>query len=227
VGENAGRGLFATQDIPAYSHLDLAGSVKSFNFDPWTWSVIEDMYEDSARHVQEALGSMYTFASGYGYAATLLGEMHYTVDPGIMNFCNHGCNGTYSHGAADKQELGFTEMNVDLDDAPEDLFEEANDFVYSPVIERHLRQRLNFGDTTLRNIRQGEEILCDYLSFVGKEDWVEDVIGLRQQCSGEAVGDIQEYELYNSEPGSGPVLPPAGLDVEIPDNSTDKCLSVL
>jgi len=77
-----------------------------------------------------------------------------------MSFCNHGCNGTYSLGT---RELGFTEMNVDLNHMPEDL-EETADAVYSPMYERHLRQRLSLGDITLRDIRQGEEILCDYLS---------------------------------------------------------------
>lgn len=88
-------------------------------------------------------------------------------------------------------------MNVALDEVPEDLLHTV-DVVYSPLNERHLRQRLSSGDKTLRNIQQGEEILCDYLSFVGNpEDWEEDVVGLREQCSGEAVGNIQEYELQN------------------------------
>ena len=57
----------------------------------------------------------------------------------------------------------FTEMNVDLDRAPEALLNKASE-VYSPIYERHLRQILSVGDYTLRDIRQGEEILCDYLS---------------------------------------------------------------
>ena len=91
------------------------------------------------------------------------GKRHVTVDSGIMNFCNHGCNSTYSYGDENQQELGFNEMNVNLDHAPEALLNKALQ-VYSPVFERHLRQVLSLGDYTLRNIRKGEEILCDYLS---------------------------------------------------------------
>ena len=89
------------------------------------------------------------------------GKKHVTVDAGITTFCNHGCNGTYSYG--DENAVDFTEMSVDLNHAPEALLNKASQ-VYSPVFERRLRQILNVGDSTLRDIRQGEEILCDYLS---------------------------------------------------------------
>mmetsp|Transcript_42960 Transcript_42960/g.90246 ORF Transcript_42960/g.90246 Transcript_42960/m.90246 type:complete len:925 (+) Transcript_42960:227-3001(+) len=199
LGEHAGRGLFAAQDIPMHSTLDLSGSVKAFYFLPLTLSVLEDFYEwadvnyDEYAYVEDELSSVYTFAYGYGYVATLLGEKHVTVDSGILSFCNHGCNGTFSYG--EEESLGFTEMNVDLDHAPEALLNKIS-IVYSPVFERHLRQILAVGDYTLRDIHQGEEITCDYLSFVGDPvEWEEDVTGLRAQCLGETRGDIQEYEF--------------------------------
>mmetsp|Transcript_21924 Transcript_21924/g.39167 ORF Transcript_21924/g.39167 Transcript_21924/m.39167 type:complete len:104 (-) Transcript_21924:192-503(-) len=89
-------------------------------------------------------------------------------------------------------------MTVDLNLSLEDLDEILNDdyLVFSPVTERHLRQSLTIGDYSLHNIRQGEEILCDYLSFVGDpEAWEEEVTSLRRQCSGEIMGDIAQYEL--------------------------------
>jgi len=182
-----------------HSTLDLSGSVKAFHILPSSLSVLEDFYEwsdendDEYGYVEDELSSIYTFAFGYGYVATLLGERHVTVDSGIQNFCNHGCNGTYNYGEEDG--IGFTEMNVDVHRAPEALLNKASE-VYSPVFERHLRQILAVGDYTLRDIHKGEEITCDYLSFVGDpEDWKEDVTGLRAQCSGEAMGDIQEYEF--------------------------------
>lgn len=91
----------------------------------------------------------------------LLGTEHYTIDSAITTFCNHGCNGTYAYGNEDG-EAGLTEMNVPLDQAPGDFRNEAWQ-VYSPVFERHLRQQLSVGDFALRDIRRGEEILCDYL----------------------------------------------------------------
>ena len=86
------------------------------------------------------------------------GKKHHTIDSGITTFCNHGCNGTYNYG----DDNNFTELNIDLDYDPEALLNKAS--VFSPVFERHLRQILAVGDYTLRDIRQGEEILCNYLS---------------------------------------------------------------
>ena len=103
----------------------------------------------------------------------LQGEKHYTVDSGIPTFCNHGCNGTYNYadyhrkynGEYYEEEEGedYTEMNVDLDHVPEDLLNKASS-VFSPVFERHLRQISAVGGDTSRDIRRGEEILCNYLS---------------------------------------------------------------
>ena len=92
----------------------------------------------------------------------LQGKKHYTVDSGIMNFCNHGCNGTYNYGVENEDELIFNEMDVALDHIPEALQNTA--LVYSPVLERHLRQVSSIGDYALKDIRKGEEILCNYLA---------------------------------------------------------------
>ena len=68
-------------------------------------------------------------------------------------------------------------MNVDLDHAPEAVLKKPEN-VHSPVFERHLRQILAMGDYTLRDIKAGEEILCNYLGFVGHpRHWKEDVMG--------------------------------------------------
>ena len=99
------------------------------------------------------------------------GKAHYTIDSGISGFCNHGCNGTYNYGDND---IDFTEMNVDENQPVDSLFNQAH--VYSPIFERHLRQILGTGDETLRQIKKGEEIFCNYLSFIGhRDDWKEDI----------------------------------------------------
>eukprot|EP01083_Nonionella_stella_P290826 989557_1 len=125
------------------------------------------------------------------------GNLHFTVDAGITTFCNHGCGGKFNYG---DDESEITEMTADLDEAPEKLLNKASN-VYSPVFERHLRQITSVGDYTIRNIKAGEEILCNYLSFVGDPDlWEEDVTSLRRQCAEDAMGDIQEYESkFNEE----------------------------
>lgn len=79
---------------------------------------------------------------------------------------------TFNHGDDGIEE--WTEMNVDIDSPPADIQNKA--MVYSPVIERHLRQITSLGDYFLRDVKSGEEITCNYLSFIGdKADWAEEV----------------------------------------------------
>ena len=87
--------------------------------------------------------------------------MHYAVDSGILTFSNHGCNGTYNFG---RGQIRFTEMNVNLERAPEEYDDKA--FTYSPVLERHLRQIQSAGDYSLREIRAEDEILSNYVKYI-------------------------------------------------------------
>lgn len=63
---------------------------------------------------------------------------------------------------------------------------------FNPVIDRHLRFQ---PDVSLRDIKAGEEMLDNYLDFVGlPEYWSKDVMDLRSVCAGEAVGQVTSYE---------------------------------
>ena len=54
---------------------------------------------------------------------------------------------------------------------------------------------MTVGDVTKRDIKKGEEILCNYLDFIGEAaSWEEDVRGLQGQCAGTELGDISSYE---------------------------------
>lgn len=195
-GEYAGRGLFAATDIRAFSHLPLEDAVRAFHVGPLTWKVAEGLFDwiqeqdGVAGELGNELAAFYTFVEGYGYRASLLGNKHFTIDAGTGTFCNHGCNGTYNYG---DDESTVTELNADINFAPEDVQNKAVPF--SPVYERHLRQILALGDYFLRDIKQGEEILCNYLSFVGESaDWKEEVENLRSECAGDIMGTVQAYE---------------------------------
>ena len=49
---------------------------------------------------------------------------------------------------------------------------------------------------SLKPIKKGEEILCNYLEFIGSAShWAEDIRGLQGQCAGTEVGEISAYEL--------------------------------
>lgn len=63
--------------------------------------------------------------------------------------------------------------------------------VYNPVMERNPRMP----EIIIRDIAAGEEILDNYLGFIGHEgDWVYDVQMLRDQCRGIGVGEVVSYE---------------------------------
>ena len=109
------------------------------------------------------------------------GEVHYSVESDIMLFMNHGCNGTSNFGYIEDEdrEVKFTEMNVDLnnlEEISENLISKVR-VPYSPVFDRNWRHALNSGDYTLRGVKEGEEVLTDYISFVGNiDDFKEDVM---------------------------------------------------
>jgi hypothetical protein len=197
LGNGAGRGLFASRDIPEGSTLMIDVEVKAFHILPSTWSIIENLYEWADEDesyfpfLEDEISGVVWFVEAYGYRAMLLGMKHFAVDAGLATFCNHGCNGTYT---LTDDDVGFTEMNVDLDHAPEALLNKMQP-VRSPVFERHLRQITSSGDRTLRDIKKGEEIFTNYLGFVADpDDWAEEVLSLRSQCSGNSLGDISQYE---------------------------------
>ena len=104
-----------------------------------------------------------------------------------MMFCNHGCNGTYNLG---DDFDNSTESSVDPYHPPD-----FRTSPFNPSIERNLHHKLSSGDMTNRDIKKGEEILCNYLEFVGHVlHWEEDVLGLQGQCAGTELGAISDYE---------------------------------
>lgn len=197
MGEHSGRGLFATKDIKEGQTIGLEKRSLAYFFLPSTHQIIQEMYgwaevrEDAAYadEVLESISAVEAFQTGYGFWTTTLGRTHSTGNSGPLMFCNHGCNGTYNFGHA----TGFTEANVDLKEPPESIIRKPRAF--KPVTERNIRQYLMDEGTTNRAMKQGEEVLCDYLLYIGSaQDWEEDIASLRGQCDGSEVGDITSYE---------------------------------
>jgi hypothetical protein len=108
----------------------------------------------------------------------LQGEVNFVVESSILLFMNHGCNGTYNFG---DDVNSFTEMNFESSYTKDSII--ANALIsktppFSPVLERHLGLQTMYGDLTLRDINEGEEILTDYLHFGGDQDGImEDALG--------------------------------------------------
>ena len=92
-------------------------------------------------------------------------------------FANHGCNGTYNFGLLSSKDHDdqITEVNfpdrIDADLIQQLLIQAP---AYCPIYERNLRRLMvNCGAwacRALRNIKKGEEILHDYLTYSGDLD---------------------------------------------------------
>jgi hypothetical protein len=99
------------------------------------------------------------------------------IDSNIMLFANHGCNGTYNYGliSDDDHENKVTEANYDIRSGV-DLLQHVliRAPAYCPIYERNLRRLMYFGGgwalRALRDIKKGEEILADYLTYIGDPD---------------------------------------------------------
>lgn len=123
------------------------------------------------------------------------GEPAAGVDPGILTFVNHGCNGTYNVGA----RLQVNEMTMKIGLGPEGIYDDSNE-IYHPYIERQFPQWDCQGFVALRDIEAGEELLDNYLVFGGGEDvhtWDDNLKELKNMCMGGA-GSVLEYEQENS-----------------------------
>ncbi len=197
MGEHSGRGLFATKDIKQGQTIGLEKRSLAYFILPSTHQIIQEMYswaeerddEAYAYEVLESISAVEAFQTGYGFWSNALGRTHSTVDSGPLMFCNHGCNGTYNLGHVS----GFTEANVDLKEPPESIVHKPGAFTL--VTERNIRQYLMNEGVTNRAMKEGEELLCDYLLYIGSaQDWEEDIASLRGQCDGSEVGDITRYE---------------------------------
>jgi hypothetical protein len=113
------------------------------------------------------------------------------VDPGIMTFVNHGCNGTYNVGA----HLIVNEMTMKVGLGPGGVYDDGNE-IYHPYAERQFPQWECQSFVALRDINAGEELLDNYLVFGGSEDlssWDDNLQELKHICSG-GIGSVSEYE---------------------------------
>ena len=113
------------------------------------------------------------------------------VDSSILTFVNHGCHGSNNIGL----ETEVDEFTADVDSIPEMLNGKSHTgtSTFDPVVDR----TLYFGtETFTRDVEAGEEILDNYLAFIGSNDyWEEGLDDLRDLCSGgQGTLSVTEYE---------------------------------
>lgn len=185
VGEKAGRGVFAKVDIKEGSYIGLEEAVHPVIFPPKTFDIMQSIHDTFGTD------SLMEYANGYGFHTSIQGTQSATVDSDIMTFVNHGCNGTYNIGV----HTDVNEFTISIDDPPENLLGRSESVhLFNPAVDRGYVYVNGGPNAALRDIRAGEEILDNYLLFIGTGDyWEADVTGLRNQCLGQA-GDVVEYE---------------------------------
>lgn len=113
------------------------------------------------------------------------------VEPGPLTFVNHGCNGTHN---IDFIRTYITEATADLDYMPVEFTEMLRP--YNPALAHE-----NDGTIIFRDVKRGEEILGNYLTYIeDAKAWRDDVQELRDDCSGE-MGAVERYQgkgtIYN------------------------------
>lgn len=218
LGENVGRGVFATMDIPRVSYVGLAQLVHTVYIDPSAYAVIRSfdnhdiLYYDRAE-ILERYASAYGHSFSYlvslrvgcfiilSFAWTLLihslisteqGGIDVYSDATIHTFINHACNGRNNIG----HDLSVTEADAPTDSIPEELMDKVRGakYIYNPANDRNV----HFYSSAVprRDIKAGEELFDNYLGMAGifLDEWGEEVKGLRNQCNG-GLGDVRRYEL--------------------------------
>jgi len=123
------------------------------------------------------------------------GGEEYFVEPTIMTFSNHGCNGTFNiiEWSSEKEPDALTEQTA----TPSDYEEHApfqREF-YDIFYDRHIAHNALTSEVAKRDIKAGEEILSDYLFLISSEsEWNDYAKVLKRICNGEEVGDIAQAE---------------------------------
>ena len=119
------------------------------------------------------------------------GKISSGVDPGIITFANHGCDGKFNVGA----NLNETEATIELGQGPTKVYRRKSSNVFDPFLERHFSPSHCADFVTHRDIEVGEELFDNYIVFGGsdEEDFETNLVELKALCSG-GVGTIFEYE---------------------------------
>jgi len=190
VGDNSGRGLFTKVDISKNTPIGLPESIHNVFFPSSTVYNMEDVieyYEDAP------VNAVYEYMDGYGWEINMRGLDEYGVDASILCFANHGCNGSHNidEWQYNESDDDLTEENVTLELMKQENFRP----VYDPYIDRHLPHMFNDIEYASRDIKAGEELLCNYVDYSSNDDeFGKDMADLRAVCSGISKGYVTSLE---------------------------------
>ena len=177
-----GFGVYAKVDIPKDTLLATEETWKSVKFPPTTHEMMESILHDHPAAAKD-LNKISEYKHFYGFESNIHGAPEYRVDTSIMCFVNHGCHGSVNMGEEGVDDA-VSEMTADASAMPIVHGRVPGGSIHHIAQDRHLNQVMNGGDYSMRDIKAGEEILNNYLSFTGDEDdWENDVNEMRQWCA--------------------------------------------
>ena len=184
---NAGRGVFTKIDIPKGSYIGLEEGSNTVIVMPETLHWIQ-MFINEAIVKRWKMFDAYLY--GLGFSNDFFLETSYTIDNGILQFLNHGCNGTNNI-----QQYNTTEYTADPTTMHAELLESYDEStIYNPFVSRSNLNLANCGDLTNKDIKAGAELLDTYLAYYTSNTWTRGINDLRAQCSAQAVGSVGYYE---------------------------------
>jgi hypothetical protein len=183
---NAGRGVFTKKEVPMGSYFALEEATSNVVVLPSTVELIQTFMEEAVVNRWKMFDA---YLYGLGYTTDFLGEKSYIIDNSLMQFINHGCNGTNN-----LQFYNVTEITADPTSMTDELYKTFESTIYNPFVTR---SHINFqsgGDRTNRYVEAGEEILDTYLSYYSLDTWERGVNDLRAQCLERSIGSVRNYD---------------------------------
>ena len=197
IGDGAGRGVFAKVDIPKGAYIGEEQAQTKVHFAHSPVKLMEDVVtrKPEVAEMEGGLRKLLNYMYGYGFQQNTVAKYEYYIDSGVLTFVNHGCNGTDSIGEEDEDDEWMNEETLDLEVHTEPPGATGRPSTFDIVADRHLPNMAAGYDRALRDIGAGEEIFQNYLYFISsKEDWEGDVLELKAQCRGEAIGEVKAAE---------------------------------
>ena len=183
---NAGRGVFTKIDIPKGSFFGLEEVSHNVIVMPASVHWIRTFMNESIVNRWKMFDA---YLYGLGFESDFYFDTSISIDNGILQFLNHGCNGTSSI-----QNYTTTELTADPTTMPDELAVTYESSIYNPFVSRSFLNLQNCGDPTNRDVKAGEELLDNYLAYYTLDSWTRGINDLRAQCSRQALGMVGSYE---------------------------------
>uniref|UniRef100_A0A7S4EJQ9 PABS domain-containing protein n=1 Tax=Pseudo-nitzschia australis TaxID=44445 RepID=A0A7S4EJQ9_9STRA len=161
LGEKAGLGVFAKNDIPRNSYIGLGELTSSIYISPHSFQFINKVSKSPWAYFSKDIE---TYTNVHGHFFSSQGKTEVFIDSTIQCMINHGCVGTNNIG----YNMTVTETSADPLSIPEEVSSsyKGMQFIYNPAKERQVR--FYSSSTPHRDIKAGEELLDNYLGMTGE-----------------------------------------------------------